>query len=268
MTQKDLISVIIPVYNRADVLNRSVDSILNQTYENLELILVDDGSADDSGRICREYEDKDSRIRFIQQENRGVSAARNAGITNSRGEYIYCIDSDDAASPHLLEKLHDDLVKYDADCAFCRYIISEDYIDDFEMLNDDVEITDWKTAYSRHVFTLGYSWTPGTKMYRRNLVMEPEQLMFREGVNYAEDHLWFSEIIQKSEKAIIDKSTMLLYISGSNNSLYEKASLEMKYIDLRRRCNYLIEHDFPKEQIDAVAKERDRLLRYILCSGR
>lgn len=90
-----LISVIVPVYNVKNYLCKCVDSIINQTYNNLEIILVDDGSTDGSGAICDEYVLKDSRVKVIHKENGGVSSARNLGIAQAGGEYICFVDSDD-----------------------------------------------------------------------------------------------------------------------------------------------------------------------------
>ena len=92
---KDLISVIIPVYKVEEYINRCIDSVINQTYKNLEIILVDDGSPDGCPKICDEYAKKDSRIRVIHKQNGGLSDARNVGIDNANGKYITFIDSDD-----------------------------------------------------------------------------------------------------------------------------------------------------------------------------
>jgi len=100
-----LISVIVPVYNTEKYLERCVESILKQTYTNLEIILVDDGSTDGSGKICDEYRKKDGRIVVIHKPNGGQSSARNAGIDSARGDYIGFIDSDDCVSPSMYEKL-------------------------------------------------------------------------------------------------------------------------------------------------------------------
>lgn len=106
----DLISVIVPVYNVEKYLHRCVDSILNQTYENLEILLVDDGSTDGSGAICDEYAQRDSRVRVIHKENGGLSSARNAGIDAAKGEYLAFVDSDDWIEPetyaYLLGLIH------------------------------------------------------------------------------------------------------------------------------------------------------------------
>ena len=102
---ESLISIVVPIYNVEKYLNRCVDSILNQTYRDIEIILVDDGSPDRCGSICDEYQKRDTRIKVIHKKNGGLSDARNAGIKMAHGEYITCIDSDDFISPFFLENL-------------------------------------------------------------------------------------------------------------------------------------------------------------------
>lgn len=105
MEHNPLISVIVPVYNVAAYLPRCVDSILAQSYANLQIILVDDGSSDDSGKICEEYAKKDTRIQVIHQKNGGLSSARNAGLDASKGQYIGFVDSDDWIEPEMYAKM-------------------------------------------------------------------------------------------------------------------------------------------------------------------
>lgn len=105
MAEQPLISVIVPVYNVGDVIGRCAESILRQTYHHFELLLVNDGSTDSSGVACDEYEMRDSRIRVFHQQNAGVSAARNVGLDNARGEYIAFIDGDDFVPTFYLERL-------------------------------------------------------------------------------------------------------------------------------------------------------------------
>ena len=117
------ISVIVPVYKVEKYIHRCVDSILNQTFSDFELILVDDGSPDNCGAICDEYAAKDSRVVVIHQENGGLSAARNAGIdwafANSDSQWLSFIDSDDWVHPEYLQKLLDTAVNNSAEVAFC-----------------------------------------------------------------------------------------------------------------------------------------------------
>lgn len=105
MKQEPLLSVIVPVYNVEEFLPRCVDSLLAQTYQNLEILLVDDGATDLSGRICDQYAAKDSRVRVIHKENGGLSSARNAGLDAHRGEYIAFLDSDDWMEPDAFETM-------------------------------------------------------------------------------------------------------------------------------------------------------------------
>ena len=109
------ISVIVPVYNVEKYLTKCVDSIMNQTYKDLEIILVDDGSTDNSGKICDEYVKKDKRFKVIHKKNGGLSDARNVGIKNSTGEYLSFIDSDDYIDNDMIECLYNACIKNNAD---------------------------------------------------------------------------------------------------------------------------------------------------------
>ena len=117
----DLISIIVPVYSVEKYLGECIDSILRQTYENFELILVDDGSPDDSGKICDKYAERDERIKVIHKENGGVSSARNTGLDNAKGEYITFVDSDDIIDNRYLELMYKRIVEADSDMCFCRF---------------------------------------------------------------------------------------------------------------------------------------------------
>lgn len=120
-TYERTVSVIVPVYNAVDHLEMCVSSILSQTYERLELILVDDGSTDGSGALCDELASADSRVRVIHQENGGIGAAQNAGLNVATGAFITFCDNDDLMSPHLVARLVDALVRADADMSCCRW---------------------------------------------------------------------------------------------------------------------------------------------------
>ncbi|MGN1041637.1 MAG: glycosyltransferase family 2 protein [Acutalibacteraceae bacterium] len=113
------ISIVVPVYNRENRLKKCVDSILNQTFKDFELILVDDGSRDSSGKICDDYAEKDTRVRVIHQENKGVSDARNAGIKCAVGEYIGFVDSDDYIDEKMYEILYSLMLEHNADITVC-----------------------------------------------------------------------------------------------------------------------------------------------------
>lgn len=118
---KPLISVIVPIYNVEKYLPRCVESILGQTYENLELILVDDGSTDRSGEICDTYLKKDKRIKVLHKANGGLSDARNAGIEIAHGKYFSFVDSDDYIAVNMLERLYDGAISENADLTICGF---------------------------------------------------------------------------------------------------------------------------------------------------
>lgn len=119
------VSVIVPIYMVEPYLKRAVDSIRNQTYQNLEIILVDDGSKDQCGRICDDYAKADNRIVVIHKENGGLSDARNAGLDIARGEYIMFVDSDDYIAPDCVETLLGCLKEHDADVSMCSYAVTD-----------------------------------------------------------------------------------------------------------------------------------------------
>lgn len=119
-----LISVVIPIYNVERYLEKCIDSVVNQTYRNLQIILVDDGSPDNCGNICDEYKKKDDRIIVIHQKNRGLSGARSAGQDIALGKYITFIDSDDWISNDMIERLYNDIVSAEADISVTAFAIT------------------------------------------------------------------------------------------------------------------------------------------------
>lgn len=137
---RDLISIIVPVYNVEPYLDRCINSIVSQTYSNLEIILVEDGATDNSGKICDEWEKKDDRIKVIHKENGGLSDARNVGIENAKGDYIAFVDSDDFVKNNMYEVLLKNLKTYHADVSVCSAF---DFLDNDDMENcqqDDIKL--------------------------------------------------------------------------------------------------------------------------------
>ena len=118
----DLISIIIPIYNTEEYLERCLNSVINQSYENLEIILINDGSTDASEEICKDYLEKDKRIKYFKKENGGLSSARNYGLKKSSGKYIGFIDSDDVISIDMFLTLYNNLVKTSSDMSICEVV--------------------------------------------------------------------------------------------------------------------------------------------------
>lgn len=140
---KDLISIIVPVYNVEKYLEKCIDSIINQTYSNLEIILVDDGSPDNCGKICDEYAEKDNRIKVIHKKNGGLSDARNAGIEAATGEYIGFVDSDDVIAKDMYSCLLDNMKRFNTDISVCK----------MKKFKNEIELES-KTRNKKKVFVL------------------------------------------------------------------------------------------------------------------
>jgi len=153
MENQPLVSVIIPVYNVENYLRECVDSALNQTYTNLEIILVDDGSTDSSGKICDEYVEKDERISVIHQTNGGLSDARNTGFKQSNGKYVYFLDSDDYIAENTFETLVTIAEKDNSDIVFFDAVSFAD-TDDFEVSQNYIRKNRYKTDAGINVFKL------------------------------------------------------------------------------------------------------------------
>ena len=120
-SNRPLVSIIIPVYNVRPYLEECLDSVVNQTYKNIEIIVIDDGSNDGSGELCDEYHERDQRVQVIHQENKGLSAARNAGLDRMSGSLISFLDGDDAYHPEMIRLMVEIIQKYDGDIAVCNF---------------------------------------------------------------------------------------------------------------------------------------------------
>lgn len=190
-----MISLVIAVYKVEKYLRKCVDSVLGQTYQNLEIILVDDGSPDGCGAICDEYAQRDSRVKVIHQENGGLSAARNSGLEIARGEYVGFIDSDDYLSPLMYEKLIHTAEEQSADIVICGFNkVDED--------GNSIWCTpqvSWSGTGAEFVKTdgvqLNYVWH---KLYRRSLF---KNIRFPEGKLY-EDIFIMHDIFWQAEKVV------------------------------------------------------------------
>lgn len=137
---KELVSIIIPVYNVEKYLERCITSVITQTYKNLEIILVDDGSPDRCGKICDEYAKIDNRIKVIHKENGGLSDARNVGIDASNGRYLMFVDSDDYISPDMVEVLYDRVCIDKSDMAICDFVYVDENYREIEEKNNNTPI--------------------------------------------------------------------------------------------------------------------------------
>lgn len=175
--QADLISIVVPVYNVADYLRRCLDSILKQTHDRFEVILVNDGSTDGSAAICQEYLARDSRIRLVHQENQGPSAARNRGIQLAQGEYLTFVDADDFLEATYLEVLYQSLIEHEADISICNFTSFNEERQSFlfsitqEMFFEQTySVQEWlqKEGSGANNFHLVFTFSP-MKLFKRSL---------------------------------------------------------------------------------------------------
>lgn len=171
---EELISIIVPVYNLENYFEQCIDSILKQTYHNIEVIIVDDGSTDKSGQLCDAYAVKDKRIRIIHKDNGGLSDARNIAIPLAKGDYILFVDGDDYLDTDYVTYLYELKCKYSADIAICEFsFVSEDGVRINHPLNDGSEkIFDQKTSLFELLNTKLYSNSASGKLYRRDLLKD------------------------------------------------------------------------------------------------
>lgn len=180
----ELISVIIPVYNVEDYLKRCLDSVISQTYKKIEIILVDDGSSDNSGKICDYYAKLDSRIRVVHQANKGLSAARNEGIKAAHGEYICFVDSDDLILQDMVEYLYNLLKKFNCDLSLCTYrLLYQNGKLGKKNGNGQVECLDSEQALRKMLYRDFIDVNASAKLYHKNIF---KNIVFPEG-KYFED---------------------------------------------------------------------------------
>lgn len=225
-----LVSVIVPVYNADKYVNGTIDSILNQTYPNLELILIDDGSTDCSLEICRKKEKLDKRIKVIQKTNAGVSVARNTGINIAKGEFILFVDSDDYVEMDLIEILLSHFKNKD------ELIIYGNYIHDLESDNiktvnsgkeGDKELTVFELASNFwHYYETGLTNPPWNKLYVTSVIRQ-NNIYFPEGVRMGEDILFNLNYFRQVTQFKIIDSNLYHYVLYPNQAT-RKANLKIK----------------------------------------
>lgn len=242
--KKGLVSVIVPVYNVEKYLTRCLDSICNQTYCNLEIILVDDGSSDNSGRICDEYAKKDKRIRTKHKQNAGVSAARNDGLDIATGDYITFVDSDDYVAPEMYEMLIAKIQTQNADIAVCGY---------FQEGNDGVFRINWKGTDEVCLTQLEqiecllrnryYTCSLWDKLYRSDIL---RNIRFDESIHHYEDYLFLYEAMQYSHKAVFTPQGCYYYCNNEQSvarSKFDQSGMDI--IDVCERVKNEIECRYP-----------------------
>ena len=215
-----LISLIVPVYRVEAYLDKCIRSLVEQTYENLEILLVDDGSPDGSGAICDRWAGEDTRIRVIHKENGGAGQARNVALDQARGEWIGLVDSDDFLERHMYEHLLS-LTGEEVDIAECcvAWTESEDCpLDDG--CDAKVEIVDAQQAMRLHIRDEQFCQTPPNKLYRASVV---GNIRFPEG-NLIDDEFWTYRVIGNARKLAHSSAVMYAYRQQPGSAMHKPFS--------------------------------------------
>ena len=254
------ISIIIPVYNTEKLLKKCILSAINQTYKNLEIICIDDGATDDSGKILDELALTDTRIKVIHQKNIGESGARNVGLRNITGDYFGFMDCDDWIEPNMYEELAYALESTDSDMAISSWF--------YEDGRECKEITNKKSisekvfgrnqlmryVYERDSYrAFAYMWN---KLYRRELLLDGEgnEIRFDEKLQLGGDVLFLAQLVLHTKKAVYLEKAFYHYLQRKNSGCHS--------VDLMKRRDWLkayemIIEQFQKEEID------DNILGYV-----
>ena len=252
---KELISVIVPIYNVQENLKRCIESIVQQTYKNLEIILIDDGSSDDSGIICDNFAKLDKRIIVIHQKNQGPSNARNTGLKISKGKYIGFVDGDDYIDSRMYELLYNNLIKYKAQISTC----------DFEKVYSNVNL---KKQNIMHKKSYAIDNSMAIKLLLEDKIINNyvwNKLYIKELWNneYFPDKKKFEDlgtiykILQKAKKVAIYRCKLYKYVINENsitNNIKDDSSV-LNYIEMTNTMLNFVEYNYPNFE-ESVKKAR------------
>lgn len=244
-----LISVVVPIYKVEGYLSRCVDSIINQTYKNLEIILVDDGSPDNCPKMCDDYATNDSRIKVVHKKNGGLSDARNAGMKVATGEYISFIDSDDYIALDFFETLYNTMQSEKSDIVECSVVkfYENNHFDEYK---DDLNIISFGTqdALSKLIAENPFKQHVWNKLYKSSLVLD---------IPYAvgklnEDEFWTYQIFGRAKKVTRLHKTMYYYFQRENSIMGNTYNLcRLDALEGKLNRQKYIEEKFPELKTQA-----------------
>lgn len=252
--KNDLISIIIPVYNVEKYLAKNIESVIRQTYRNIEVILINDGSTDNSGKICDEYAKIDKRIKVIHKSNGGLSDARNVGIDVANGQFITFCDSDDYLKESYIEYLYE-LIKKDkckmSICSYCILTENEKMIDCGKGYNEGILTTE--QALSRMLCDEGFSVSACAKLYAKELF---DDVRYPVG-KLCEDNGTTYKLIKKCKLISYGNISQYIYIKRSGSIMNSK--FNMKKLDLLELTN-----EMANELLEEYPNIKDAIERRVI----
>ncbi len=245
MINQPIVSVIIPIYKVEKFLRECIDSVISQTYKNLQIILVDDGSPDKCGDICDDYASKDSRVSVIHKENGGLSDARNAGIEIATGDYITFVDSDDSLDCDAIEYMYQNLVRENADLSVCqKYLVDEEGLritDRF--IYKDVTFNDKYSCMKGYLSTPLIGSVAWAKLYKREIF---NVLRFPKG-KYNEDEFTTYLAIDLANVVVVGKERKYAYRQRESSIMNSTFSLKhLDCIEAAKIRTEFVEKKYPK----------------------
>lgn len=252
-----LISIIIPIYNKEFYLEKCLNSLKGQTYKNIEVLMIDDGSVDCSKDICKKYEQDDKRFSYFYQKNSGVSIARNLGIEMSKGQWIMFVDPDDYVENSLVETLYneiDEVTDIVGCCCMANYngnlILNEFFESDYVFSNNKTDIVELimelmdeqYKATSKRFTAIGVPWA---KLYRKEMLVE-NNLKFDKELKRMQDNIFNMHAFDKSRKFIYINKPLYIYSCdniASINKKYDPESIVYFNKIVKMRREYLVKND-------------------------
>ena len=225
------LSLIIPVYNTSKYLKRCLDSVLNQTYKNLEIIIINDGSTDNSLDILREYDDK--RIKLIDKKNEGVSIARNMGIDASTGDLIGFVDSDDAIVPDMYEAMIKNMNDYDADISVCDiYRVVNNELVNYGINDEKVFVVE--DPIKDFLLGKNLKYAIANKIFKKEVIGD---IRFNTELTNSEDRLFIYEIYKNKPKVVKMNKPKYIYYLNSNSA--SASSFNKKHLSILTSANMI-----------------------------
>ena len=255
---EELVSIIVPVYNSEKYLKKCIESIINQTYKNLEILLINDGSKDKSKEICIEF--NDSRIKFIDKENEGVSTSRNIGLESAEGKYIAFVDSDDYIEKKYIEKLLKVLKAQNADCVICGY--NRIYENKTEKITKEKELILNKEEFLKTILNVqngtGFCWG---KLWKAEII---KNIQFDPKVFIGEDALFCMMSCKNINKIYILNEALYNYRFNENSAVrkYDKYFAD-KVLDSMKIAKKYIEKEYSTNE-EIVNKFNNYVAYHIL----